>query len=73
MSKTETTPRVGVRCPECGSRDVMCDAWAKWNLKTQDWELAITFPLYKCDECGEESKDFTNFSVELDADGNIKD
>lgn len=30
-------------CSTCGSNDVLSDAYAEWNIVTQQWELQNTF------------------------------
>ena len=30
---------VRIKCAECGSEDVLCDAWAQWDYNVQDWVL----------------------------------
>ncbi len=42
-------------CTECGSDDVRADAYACWNVETQDFELAATFEKgWVCEQCAEE-------------------
>lgn len=38
-------------CRTCGSENVACDAWAKWNRTTQQWELDQTFDDAECRNC----------------------
>ncbi len=38
-------------CETCGSDNVMHDAWAVWNVATQEWELGATFDYAHCDRC----------------------
>lgn len=38
-------------CEECGSRKVLRDAWAAWNISAQCWELSTTFENGWCDDC----------------------
>jgi len=40
-------------CPSCKSRDVVRDAWAKWNGLTREWVLKAIFDEHVCDACGE--------------------
>jgi hypothetical protein len=35
--------RVKMVCEICGSDDVLADAYAEWNVETQEWELQNTF------------------------------
>lgn len=44
-------------CDECGSEAVNCDAYATWNVETQEWELSSTFDKGStCDDCGGECR-----------------
>jgi len=47
-------------CKVCGSENVVWDAYAKWNIHTQEMELHNTFDESICDDCGE-----TNCAVEM--------
>ena len=40
-------------CGQCGARNVVRDAWAKWNSATREWVLKALFDEYACDKCGE--------------------
>jgi hypothetical protein len=43
-------------CSACGSGDVLCDAYAGWDVPTQQWELASTFEKGAfCNGCGGET------------------
>ena len=44
-------PRPTMLCNTCGSEDVRIDAWAAWNVKLQQWELAETFDYAYCNNC----------------------
>ena len=37
------TSKVKMVCSTCGSDDVRADAYASWNVDTQEWELSSTF------------------------------
>lgn len=41
-------------CSNCGSLDVVRDAWAEWDLGSGDWRLKTTFDHFVCNACGEE-------------------
>ena len=43
-------------CRSCGSENVVCDAWAKWNRTAQEWELDQTFDDTFCRDCDENQK-----------------
>jgi hypothetical protein len=38
-------------CPKCGSDNVGCDAFAKWNVSKQEFELASTYDNCTCLDC----------------------
>lgn len=38
-------------CSECGSEDIVKDAWVKWNVETQEWEIDDVFSETFCTEC----------------------
>lgn len=42
------------RCPECGSVNVVRDAFAHWNAALQDYELCGILDAWACNDCGEE-------------------
>jgi hypothetical protein len=49
--------RVKMVCGTCGSENVLADAYASWNKKSQEWEVQNTF--YKggyCEDCDGETK-----------------
>lgn len=47
-------PRIAFRCPSCGSEeDVVRDAYASWNVDTQEWELSGVQDNFACNECGD--------------------
>lgn len=44
-------------CKECGSDDVLLDAYARWNAKTQQYELAQVLDSgHFCNTCGQACK-----------------
>jgi len=44
-------------CATCGSDDVSADAFAKWNIGTQQWEVSeIMDKGHACEACGGECK-----------------
>ncbi len=50
-------PRIKMVCKECGSDDVLCDAYAVWDVDTQQWEVANTFDKGAyCNECDGETR-----------------
>ena len=48
MSKKQPT------CTECGSHDILCDAYASWDIDAQEWVLLNTFDNSVCEDCGGE-------------------
>jgi hypothetical protein len=38
-------------CEHCGSEDVTRDAWASWDIHTQDWALGAIFDYAYCHKC----------------------
>lgn len=53
VRKTHAWEMVGAypACSSCGSRKVVRDAWAAWNMCTQDWELKSIFDDFCCEDC----------------------
>ncbi|MBZ0130807.1 MAG: hypothetical protein K8F59_17050 [Rhodobacteraceae bacterium] len=41
-------------CPDCGSDNVVKDAWAYWDPDVGAWCLRTVFDMCCCDECGKE-------------------
>lgn len=44
-------PLVTHICVACGSDQVMREAWAAWDLTTQDWVLDTIFDYAYCQRC----------------------
>jgi len=38
-------------CKNCGSTQVMRDAWAEWSEGEQDWVLGAVFDYAHCHKC----------------------
>jgi DNA-directed RNA polymerase subunit RPC12/RpoP len=38
-------------CTECGSDNVVSDAWASWNPETMNWELETIHDESYCRDC----------------------
>lgn len=57
---TEPVGEIGAApvCRNCGSDDVVKDAWASWNPVTGDWELSETFDEGYCRACEATTKWF---------------
>lgn len=39
-------------CGACGSRDIVRDAWAEWDIEARDWSIRSLFDTYSCEGCG---------------------
>lgn len=48
------TDKIHLICPECGSSNIVADAFATWNYTKQSWELSATLDGRNCNDCGEE-------------------
>ena len=47
--------KVRMVCSECGSENVVVDAYASWNFDTQEWEVASTHDKGSyCEDCDDE-------------------
>jgi hypothetical protein len=55
MARRRKEPKVRMVCEDCGSTDVMRDAWAHWDVESQDWVLGAVFDYAHCDACGGET------------------
>lgn len=38
-------------CPLCGSKNIVCDANARWSIIDQEWKLNTLFPSCSCLDC----------------------
>lgn len=43
------------RCKDCGSLDIVRDAFADWDVEEQEWVLSSVYDYMCCRDCGEES------------------
>ena len=50
---TMTGKKINMRCGQCQSNDIVVDAWAHWNVETQDFELHSVFDEAFCLACNE--------------------
>jgi hypothetical protein len=49
--------KVRMVCSHCGSEDVFTDAYARWDVKSQAWEIAQTFDKGAyCNHCDGETR-----------------
>ncbi len=55
-------------CHECGSSDVLCDAFAEWDVDEQEWVLNSTYDKgAQCETCqGECRIDFIPLSEHVE-------
>lgn len=60
--------RIKKCCPDCGSTNVKCDAWAWWNVDTQEWVLDDTYSNGWCDDCEGEFKTFDEVELPEERD-----
>ena len=44
-------PKVSIVCRECGSKDVLRDAWSEFDEEAQDWVLQNVFDNAYCNKC----------------------
>jgi len=59
-------------CTECGSDEVLCDAWAEWDEEAQEWVLNNTFDHTHCSACdGECSVNWVEAKDEEDEEDEI--
>ena len=42
-------------CEHCGGENVKRDAWAEWDVASQQWTLGAVFDNSYCDGCGGET------------------
>lgn len=46
---------IAILCRTCGSDHVSRDAWADWDIQTQQWVLGSVFDAGFCHRCERES------------------
>jgi DNA-directed RNA polymerase subunit RPC12/RpoP len=51
----EDNKRFAIACRYCGSDEVSRDAWANWEVATQQWVLGATFDAAFCHRCEAET------------------
>lgn len=51
MPAREPDNPITIHCPHCGGENILADACARWNVKTQGWELSNVFDDKTCDDC----------------------
>jgi len=47
---------IDIVCGTCGSKNVSRDAWADWDVHTQDWVLGAVFDYAHCHHCDCETR-----------------
>lgn len=47
--------RLKMICENCGSENVMHDAWAEWDFDNQQWTLGNVFDYAYCTDCDGET------------------
>lgn len=47
-------PKIDIACGTCNSRNVSRDAWANWDITSQDWVLGAVFDAGFCHRCESE-------------------
>lgn len=49
--------KVRMVCSQCGSEEVLADAYAQWNVGSQQWEIVETFEKGAyCSKCDSETR-----------------
>ena len=43
-------------CRNCGSEDVLADAWTVWSTAEQRWEIGEVFEFGHCNRCNGEAR-----------------
>ena len=46
--------KVKYQCPHCNSDEILRDAYASWNVDSQQWELENVFDYTICNQCERE-------------------
>ncbi len=54
MAEPDQLPKP--RCTSCGSADILRDAYACWDVDTQQWVLHSCYDLFRCETCDAQSK-----------------
>lgn len=49
--------KVSMHCPSCGSTAILRDAFAEWDVESQEWLLCSVFDSWNCDNCGYEARE----------------
>lgn len=53
---TDDNKRIAIVCGTCGSDEVSRDAWANWDVGTQQWVLGNIFDYGHCHRCDGERR-----------------
>lgn len=66
--------RVFMVCRTCGSKDVLCDAWAAWDPEGGEWVLHSTYDETFCNDCEDScSLKRVEEAAEAEADSDFED
>lgn len=69
-SLSETSPenqkktKVKLVCRSCGSDNIVADAYARWDIQTQEWEMSSILDNKICESCGYEKNYCDEISIE---------
>ena len=47
---------IAIICGTCGSDEISRDAWANWDVRTQQWVLGAVFDYAHCHRCDGETR-----------------
>lgn len=47
--------KISKHCTECGSTNILADAFARWNESGQYWEIDNVFDDFYCEDCDGEA------------------
>ena len=59
FNRTKAEPNRSPRCHHCGSERIFRDAWAVWDIDSQQWSFEFvqtTFDAAFCEPCDGETK-----------------
>ena len=52
LAKDLKNQKVRPECPYCGSSDLLIEAYVRWNISGQSWEIAELTANNVCNRCG---------------------
>lgn len=56
VAPSRSQRRIAIVCRDCGGNNVARDAWAEWDVETQDWVLGPVFDQGFCYDCEREAR-----------------